>query len=77
MRYFAEKIISVEQHESKMQFFRVYAEVVTDPYEARNDLDVELGHAMEAAAQEFCKMSEAGMWDALAENLEDATIYGN
>ncbi len=77
LRYFAEKIIEAEQEQGKMQFFRVYAEVVTDPYEARNDLDVELGDAMEAAAQAFYRMSLAGMWDRLTENLEDATIYSN
>lgn len=83
LRYFAEKLLDKERHENedegKMQFFRTYAEVVTDPYEARDSFDdLEEGEdPMERAAQEFFRMSEMNMWEELTENLENATIYGN
>lgn len=61
--------------ENMMRFCRAYAEVVTDPYEARDELDIDRDSGedpMERAAQEFFRMSEMNMWEELAENLENA-----
>lgn len=82
LRYFAEELLNKERHEAedegKMCFFRAYAEATTDPYEVRNCIDLEEGEdPMERAAQEFFRMSEMNMWEELAENLENATIYSN
>lgn len=67
-----------EPSEGMMNFWRIYAEAVTDVYEVMDSLDLEEGeNPMERAAQEFCKMAERGMWEELAQNLANATIYAN
>ena len=70
----------MEPSEGMRRFFKVYAEAVTDPYGVRNELGIDLEEGedpMERAAQEFCKMALRGMWEELAENLANATIYAN
>ena len=64
--------------QASMNFWRIFAEAVTDVYEVMDSLDLEEGEdPMERAAQEFCKMAERGMWEELAQNLANATIYAN
>jgi len=83
LKYLAEELLDNERHEAetegKMQFFKVYTEIVLDPSEAGDDFDdlAEGECPMERAAREFYRMSEMYMWEELAENLANATIYAN